>query len=66
MFRTPLCYFLICEDHELFYEHMSIVSFSFFDLGDVPLLVECEVALSDLKEDFPFFFSTRFEDMVER
>ena len=64
--RTPLRDFFIRDDHELFYEHMSIVSYPFFYIFRDTFLAHFEITFCDFEEDFPFFFSTFCEELIER
>lgn len=66
MLRTPLRDFFIRDDHELFYEHMSIVSYPFFYIFRDTFLAHFEITFCDFEEDFPFFFSTFCEELIER
>jgi hypothetical protein len=65
MLRTPLGNFFICDDHELFYEHMSVVSYSFFYIFWDAFLTHFEITFCDFEEDFSFFSSTFCEDLIE-
>lgn len=63
---TPFGDLFVREYHELFYHHMCIISSTFSDILHISFFIEIEVALCRFEEDLAFFFSSFFEDFIER